>query len=298
MAFVVPTTGATAGVPDVVLPSATMTPPGPDTPQADECRQPRTNDTTASNVTVEIATTTTTTPSHTHVHHPGLVQTLTSIVNAVYTETEADIWGPGFERTSADQVAGYIAAGELAVAYLNRGGGEATTTAMTTTTTRVPIGCMHITRTSPTHAEFGMLAVDPAYRGTGAGRVMALFAEQHARDVIFASSSSSTSTSPSLDTNGNADHEPQGNHYSSSSNKNEEEQEEGDAAVRRPTMQLQLHLLVPAGRPHPFKQRLRGWYERMGYVETGRGDFAGAFPALAPLLAGPALYYRFEKVLF
>lgn len=76
---------------------------------------------------------------------------------------------------------------------------------------------------------------------------------------------------------------------------------------------MQLHLLVPTGFEHTFKMRLRAWYKRMGYTEVsaegdgehGEGsteskgkDVASEFPELAPLLAGPALFYVFEKKLF
>lgn len=111
----------------------------------------------------------------------ALITKLVQIVNSVYTETEEGIFIPGYLRTNGPEVAGYIANGQLAVAYLppslpasadqqQQDDGE-------------PIGCVAIKQISPTKGQYGMLALDPAHRGGGTGKRMAQFAEDHARSL-------------------------------------------------------------------------------------------------------------------
>lgn len=99
----------------------------------------------------------------------NLVTTLTSIVNTVYDETQGGIYVEGFQRTNADEIRYIIQAGELGVAYLS--------------SSRHAVGCIRIRKISSTHGEFGMLALDAAYRGGGMGRDMARFAEDHCRTI-------------------------------------------------------------------------------------------------------------------
>lgn len=96
-----------------------------------------------------------------------VVSKLTNLVNAVYSEAEADIFKPGYQRTTPDEVSSLIRKGQLAVAYL--------------ADTLEPVGCVSIKRLSPEKGQFGMLALDSVYRGSGLGRSIALFTEDYCR---------------------------------------------------------------------------------------------------------------------
>lgn len=99
---------------------------------------------------------------------PKFVNILVDVVNAVYSEAEQGIFKPGYQRTTFAEVAGLIRSGQLAVAYGDQ---------------EDPVGCIFVKVLSPTRGDFGMLALDSAYRGGGFGRQMALFAEQHCRGL-------------------------------------------------------------------------------------------------------------------
>jgi GNAT superfamily N-acetyltransferase len=61
---------------------------------------------------------------------------------------------------------------------------------------------------------------------------------------------------------------------------------------------LRLELLVPQERhDHPFKMRLQGWYERMGFQLIRLGVFQDDYPELAALLREPCEYRVFEESL-
>lgn len=60
---------------------------------------------------------------------------------------------------------------------------------------------------------------------------------------------------------------------------------------------MQLELLVGDGWTHPLKERLGQWYGRAGYKLVRTGSVEESFPRLAPLIAGPALFRVYEKVL-
>jgi GNAT superfamily N-acetyltransferase len=107
-----------------------------------------------------------------------LVTSLVSIVNAVYTEKEGNIFVDGYQRTNADDVRKFIREGELGVAYLPSTSAEAGSPAKE----REAIGCIRVQKLSDTHGEFGMMAVDARYHGGGLGRDMVLFAEEHCRN--------------------------------------------------------------------------------------------------------------------
>jgi hypothetical protein len=58
---------------------------------------------------------------------------------------------------------------------------------------------------------------------------------------------------------------------------------------------MQLELLVPTGWSHPEKDRLHGWYTRLGYRVVRRGSLGDDYPHLVPLLATPCdlrIYHR------
>jgi ribosomal protein S18 acetylase RimI-like enzyme len=87
---------------------------------------------------------------------------VTRIINAAYLAGETEIWQDGWSRTTPEQVAQLIAAGEIAVARVDG---------------RV-VGSVRVRQLTGDTAELGMLSVDPEAFGTGAGRALLTFAEQ------------------------------------------------------------------------------------------------------------------------
>ena len=85
------------------------------------------------------------------------------IINAAYEHGEAEIWEPGWARTTVDEVEHMIDAGEIAV--MKDDG-------------RI-VGSVRVRRLDAETAELGMLSVDPAAMGAGAGLALLAFAEQH-----------------------------------------------------------------------------------------------------------------------
>lgn len=57
----------------------------------------------------------------------------------------------------------------------------------------------------------------------------------------------------------------------------------------------QLELLVPTGWVHPWKVRLREWYERLGYLVVRTAEFDEVAPHLRPQLATPCEFLIFRK---
>jgi len=60
---------------------------------------------------------------------------------------------------------------------------------------------------------------------------------------------------------------------------------------------MQLELLVPRGWVHPEKDRLRGWYTRLGYRVVRTAPFEQVAAHLAPQLAVPCEFLIFRKPL-
>ncbi|KAG9254493.1 uncharacterized protein F5Z01DRAFT_108555 [Emericellopsis atlantica] len=98
----------------------------------------------------------------------SLTTTLASIVNTSYATAEAGIWTPGHERTNPDDIASLIQKAQLAVVYDHA-------------RSKQPIGCLVYKLISPALSNFGMLALDQAYRSTGIGRRMVVFVEEESR---------------------------------------------------------------------------------------------------------------------
>jgi GNAT superfamily N-acetyltransferase len=94
-----------------------------------------------------------------------LVAELTELVNRVYAVAEEGMWIDGTTRTSERDMAGLIAAEEVAVA---RWDGRL-------------VGAVRIQQLDGVHGEFGMLVAAPDLRGTGIGRELVSFAERWAR---------------------------------------------------------------------------------------------------------------------
>jgi GNAT superfamily N-acetyltransferase len=95
------------------------------------------------------------------------VARLTGLINEVYAVAEEGLWATGAKRTNPDEVAGFVRAGQLAVA---RRGGRL-------------VGCVRIHEVNDTTSEFGMLAADPAHRGLGVGRDLVRFAEHSVQNA-------------------------------------------------------------------------------------------------------------------
>jgi GNAT superfamily N-acetyltransferase len=96
----------------------------------------------------------------------ALVAALTELINDVYAVAEKGLWADGAARTSRDEVASLVRAGEIVVSRLDG---------------RVA-GCVRVRRLDAETGEFGMLAAHPAHRGVGAGRELVRFAERWAGD--------------------------------------------------------------------------------------------------------------------
>lgn len=95
-----------------------------------------------------------------------LIDELARMVNAVYRRAEDGLWLDGATRTSAGELASMIAAGQIAVA----------------TRTGQLAGCVHVHDIAADASLLGMLVADPNHRGTGVGRDLLEFAEQHSRE--------------------------------------------------------------------------------------------------------------------
>ena len=95
-----------------------------------------------------------------------LITTLADIVNTAYTAAESDIFIPSYKRTSLSGIASYITDSQLAIAYNPIG---------------EPIGCVFVKILSPKLGQFGMLALDAKYQGTGLGKQITAFAEDEVR---------------------------------------------------------------------------------------------------------------------
>jgi N-acetylglutamate synthase-like GNAT family acetyltransferase len=90
---------------------------------------------------------------------------LVDLINAVYAVAEDGLWVEAATRTSAGEMTELVRAGQFAIARISE---------------RI-IGCVRIQFLSNEVGEFGMLAVDPAHRGAGAGRDLVQFAENAVR---------------------------------------------------------------------------------------------------------------------
>jgi GNAT superfamily N-acetyltransferase len=95
----------------------------------------------------------------------ALVERIATLVNEVYAEAEKGLWVEGATRTTPEEVAGLVGAGEIAVA---RSGGAI-------------VGCIRTVDLDARGAEFGMMAAAADRRGEGIGRELVRFAEHRAR---------------------------------------------------------------------------------------------------------------------
>ena len=70
-----------------------------------------------------------------------------------------------------------------------------------------------------------------------------------------------------------------------------------DVARLRGVATMQLELLVPCGGAHPDKDRLRAWYERLGYRVVRTAPFEEIATHSASALAKPCEFLVFQKPL-
>jgi len=92
----------------------------------------------------------------------GASARLAELINEVYAVAEEGLWLDGTQRTTPDEVAGFVRDGEIVVARVDD----------------EVVGCLRLQRLDERTSEFGMLAADPARRGLGIGRELVRFAER------------------------------------------------------------------------------------------------------------------------
>lgn len=110
-------------------------------------------------------------------HDDELIRYLTDLVNRVYSGSEATFWTPGFERTNATEIQGYLRTRSLALAWRGDSSfwqhGDLG---------QDLLGCVKVNMLPDEQTgEFGMLACDPVSRGIGVGRELMRFAEDEAQ---------------------------------------------------------------------------------------------------------------------
>ncbi|KAK3937380.1 hypothetical protein QBC46DRAFT_392927 [Diplogelasinospora grovesii] len=201
-------------------------------------------------------------PDPSIVSNTALISELTHLINTVYTAAEEGLFSPAYRRTFSDEVVSLVQKGELALAWRaslpppntfslpssdNNSDNNNSNSKNDDVKLGSIVGCVRIHSLSPSHGDFGMLVCDPALRGSGTGRSLVRFAEQHCK-------------------------------------------EQGKTT-------MQCELLVSIEFDHPFKRRMQGWYERMGYKVVRHGDFNAEYPHIAPHLVTQCEYRVFEKPL-
>jgi GNAT superfamily N-acetyltransferase len=98
----------------------------------------------------------------------SLVAELTGLVNRVYAQAEEGLWVRGATRTTRQEMAALIAAGEIAVAREDGSDGRI-------------VGSVQVHQIDHVTGQFGMLVADPLRRGGGIGRELVGFAEERFR---------------------------------------------------------------------------------------------------------------------
>lgn len=94
-----------------------------------------------------------------------LAPRIAALVNAVYADAEKGLWRDASARTTPEEIATFIRAGQLGAARID--GALA--------------GAVRVQRLTDDLAEFGMLVAAPEHRGIGLGRDLVAFAETWAR---------------------------------------------------------------------------------------------------------------------
>jgi GNAT superfamily N-acetyltransferase len=95
----------------------------------------------------------------------ALVERLAALVNEAYAAAERGLWRDGWSRTRASDLAELVRAREIAIAVRQA---------------RV-VGSVRVRDVADGAGEFGLLASASDQRGTGIGRALVAFAEDHGR---------------------------------------------------------------------------------------------------------------------
>ncbi len=95
----------------------------------------------------------------------ALASEVAELINRVYTTAEEGLWIEGATRTTAVEIAGMIAGGQIAVARMDG----------------AIVGAVRIQQLDASTGELGMLVADPDRRGVGIGRDLIAFAEALSR---------------------------------------------------------------------------------------------------------------------
>lgn len=95
----------------------------------------------------------------------ALMRAIADLVNRVYLTAEEGLWVQGATRTNAAEIAGMVAARQIALARMDG----------------AIVGAVRIQRLDASTGELGMLVADPVRRGAGIGRDLVDFAEELAR---------------------------------------------------------------------------------------------------------------------
>ncbi|KAJ6440900.1 acetyltransferase (GNAT) family domain-containing protein [Purpureocillium lavendulum] len=151
-------------VSEVTVPDSTLTPARSTTPGAATAPPPKPD------ITIDFA------PASA-ADDAALVSRVAVLVNKVYFDAEGGIFHDGYQRTSAAEIGRFITDQRLVLARL------AGPSSSPTTGPEDVIGCVYVKTLSPDLGDFGMLALDAAYRGGGLGRDLVLFAEAHCRRI-------------------------------------------------------------------------------------------------------------------
>lgn len=96
----------------------------------------------------------------------ALMRAVAELINTVYADAERGQWLPGATRTTAAKITALTRAGEILVARRN---GDV-------------VGAMRMRLLDADTGETGMLAADPAHRGSGIGRALRGFATDLLRE--------------------------------------------------------------------------------------------------------------------
>ena len=95
-----------------------------------------------------------------------LVDELAGLVNIVYADAERGLWRKGTTRTTPDEIAAFVRAGEIAVA---RRDGDV-------------VGSVRVHDVAADTSEFGLLVSAPSQRGSGVGNALLDFVERGGRE--------------------------------------------------------------------------------------------------------------------
>ncbi|PHH59743.1 hypothetical protein CDD81_2611 [Ophiocordyceps australis] len=98
----------------------------------------------------------------------SLVSHVAALVNEAYSKTEKGIFGAGYRRTDDDDIATYMRQGQLVTA---------------SDSANAVVGCVVVKQLSQRLGDMGPLALESTLHGTGLGRGLVQFAEQHCRQL-------------------------------------------------------------------------------------------------------------------